>query len=148
MRTTNFVFGPWSKSAWKWPKSTSHVGHTVIRHVFDEMSQRVTRVQCVSTMQEHRVPRSLLHTDACPYPPKVDERVSHSSLTRLPIPCPPPSSPLRRMPTLEREPPLSPWSSAAISCQCSPSLPRVCSEPRPPSSPSSRRQVLQLGCFP
>jgi len=146
-RTTNSVSSPPPNSARKRPKFVSHAGHSVARHMFDEMSQRLTRIQCVSTMQEHRVPSSLLHTDAFPCPPNVDERVSYSSLTRLPIPCPPPSSSLRCMPTLEREPPLSPWSSAASSYQCRRGLPRVCWEPRPPSSPS-RRQVLQLGCFP
>ena len=66
----NFVFGPSPNSAWKRPKFVSHAGHSVARQLFDEMSQRVTRVQCVSTMQEHRVPSSLLHTDACSYPPE------------------------------------------------------------------------------
>ena len=67
---TNFIFGSSPNSAWKRPKFVSHAGHSFARQLFDEMSQQVTRVQCVSTMQEHRVPSSLLHTDACACPPE------------------------------------------------------------------------------
>jgi len=85
MRTTNFVFGPWSKSAWKWPKSDSHVGHTVTCHVLGKMCQRPMRVLDVSSMHGHHTPTSLLLSPA----PLCTQR---RALERPPHPPPLPHS--------------------------------------------------------
>jgi hypothetical protein len=56
------TIGPCPDSAQKWPKISSHVGHSVAHHLFGKLSLRAPRVWCVSTMHEW----ASAMADACP----------------------------------------------------------------------------------
>jgi len=96
---SNFVFGPFAKSARNKPKNASHASHFLARHVFGEMPR--------GRHEGQQRPTSLLHADARP---------SASALSWMDIRPSSLASPLPRLPLSRwrsRPAPWPPWPSGA-----------------------------------